>query len=171
MWLDYNFARFTPKHMVWHACRFFWSWLHQNNLMLVVIFIGVALIVPTQISPLEYLRQQAGRLLVVGITASYWIYRQLFDRDRAVSTHMGQDAGLSSAHGHRDTGCAEATLEPFRSQRTFPVIPTKPGKISAHPFYATNVHVHLRSRRGQALQQHRRTNAVWNPGQGTTAGL
>ena len=65
--------------MVWHACRFFWSWLHQNNLMLVGIFIGVSLIVPTQISPPEYLRQQAGQLLVVGITASYWIYRQLFE--------------------------------------------------------------------------------------------
>ena len=72
---------------------------------------------------------------------------------------MGQDAGLSSAHGHRDTGCSEATLQPFRSQRALPGIPTKPGKISAHPSYATNVHVQLRSRRGQALQQHRRTNA------------
>ena len=66
-------------HMVWQACRFFWSWLHQNHLMLVGIFIGVALIVPTQISPSEYFRQQAERLLVVGITASYWIYRQLFE--------------------------------------------------------------------------------------------
>ena len=72
-------ARFTPNPMVWQACRFFWSWLHQNNLMLVGIFSGVALIVPTQISPLEYLRQQAGRLLVVGLTASYWIYKQLFE--------------------------------------------------------------------------------------------
>ena len=58
-------ARFTPNHMVWQACRFCWSWLHQNNLMLVGIFIGVALIVPTQISPSEYLRHQAGRLLVL----------------------------------------------------------------------------------------------------------
>ena len=47
--------------------------------MLVSIFIGVALIVPTQSSPSEYFRQQAGQLLVVGITASYWIYRQLFE--------------------------------------------------------------------------------------------
>ena len=58
---------------------FFWNWLHQNNLLLVGIFIGVALIVPTQSSPSEYFRQQAGRLLVVGITAYYWIYRQLFE--------------------------------------------------------------------------------------------
>ena len=56
-------AWLTPNHMVWQACRFFWSWLHQNNLMLVGFFIGVALIVPTQISPSEYFRQQAGRLL------------------------------------------------------------------------------------------------------------
>ena len=70
-------ARFTLNHMVWHMCRFFWSWLHQNNLMLVGIFIGVALIVPTHISPLEYVGQQAGQLIVLGITASYWIHRQL----------------------------------------------------------------------------------------------
>ena len=65
--------------MVWQACHFFWNWLHQNNLLLVGIFIGVALIVPTQSSPSEYFRQQAGRLLVVGITAFYWIYRQLVE--------------------------------------------------------------------------------------------
>ena len=76
---NYYSARFTPSPMVWQACRLFWSWLHQNNLLLVGIFIGVALIVPTQSSPSEYFRQQAGRLLVVGITASYWIYRQLFE--------------------------------------------------------------------------------------------
>ena len=65
--------------MVWQACHFFRNWLHQNNLLLVGIFIGVALIVPTQSSPMEYFRQQAGRLLVVGITAFYWIYRQLVE--------------------------------------------------------------------------------------------
>ena len=70
---DYS-ARFTPNPMVWQACHFFRNWRHQNNLLLVGIFIGVALIVPTQSSPMEYFRQQAGRLPVVGITAFYWIY-------------------------------------------------------------------------------------------------
>ena len=58
---------------------FFRNWLHQNNLLLVGIFIGVALIVPTQFSPVDYFRQQAGRLLAVGITTVYWIYRQLLE--------------------------------------------------------------------------------------------
>ena len=45
--------------------------------MLVGIFIGVALIVPTQTSPMDYCRQQAGRLFIVGLMTMYWISRQL----------------------------------------------------------------------------------------------
>jgi hypothetical protein len=54
--------RFYLNSMVWHICRFFWDWIHQNNLMLVGIFIGVALLVSTQIIPMEYVRHHAGRL-------------------------------------------------------------------------------------------------------------
>ena len=37
---NYYSAWFTPNPMVWQACRFYWSWLRQNNLLLVGIFIG-----------------------------------------------------------------------------------------------------------------------------------
>jgi hypothetical protein len=70
-------ARFHLNSMVWHICRFFGDWLHQNNLMLVGIFTGVALLVPTQISPMEYVSHHVGRLMLLALTASYWIHRQL----------------------------------------------------------------------------------------------
>ena len=72
-------------------------------------------------------------------------------RARAISSHMGQDAGLSSATGHRDRGCAEATLQQVWSQRAFSGISTRSGPSSTHATYPTNVHVHLRGRRGEAL--------------------
>ena len=62
---DYS-AKFTPNPMVWQACNFFWNWLQPNNIMLVGIFRGVALIVPTQTSPMDYFRQQAGRHHQIG---------------------------------------------------------------------------------------------------------
>ena len=73
---DYS-VKFTPNPMVWQVCNFFWNWMQPNNIMLVGIFIGVALIVPTQTSPMDYCRQQAGRLFIVGIMTMYWISRQL----------------------------------------------------------------------------------------------
>ena len=45
--------------------------------MLVGILIGVALLVPTQISPMEYLSHYVGQLVALDIMASYRIHRQL----------------------------------------------------------------------------------------------
>jgi hypothetical protein len=60
--------------MVWHICHFLADWLQPNNIILVGIFIGVALLVLTQISPMEYLSHHVGRLMALAIMASSGIY-------------------------------------------------------------------------------------------------
>jgi regulator of replication initiation timing len=60
-------------HMIW-----FWDeWLQMDNIKLIGILIGVAIIVPTAISPLDFARQIVGRTLVSGRLACIWIHRQI----------------------------------------------------------------------------------------------
>ena len=63
--------------MIGHMAWFWYEWLHIDNIKLIGIFIGVAIIVPTAISPLDFTRQSVWRTLVSGRLACSWIHRQI----------------------------------------------------------------------------------------------
>ena len=56
--------------------RFCGEWIHLENLKLIGIFMGVAIITSTAISPIDFTRQGLWRTLVLGTFACIWIHGQ-----------------------------------------------------------------------------------------------
>ena len=56
----------STNPMIGHMAWFWYEWLHIDNIKLIGIFIGVAIIVSTAISPLDFTRQSVWRTLVAG---------------------------------------------------------------------------------------------------------
>ena len=50
------------------------EWLAFENIQLVVIMIGVALCVPTEVSPIAFAQQTLCRTLILGALACLWIH-------------------------------------------------------------------------------------------------
>jgi hypothetical protein len=65
------------SRMVYLIIRFFGEWMHLEYLKLIGILMGVAIIVPTTISPIDFTRQSLWRTLVLGTLACIWIYGQI----------------------------------------------------------------------------------------------
>jgi hypothetical protein len=65
------------SQMVHLIIRFFGEWMHLGNLKLIGILMGVAIMVPTAIRPIECIRQSLWRTLVLGTFACIWIHGQI----------------------------------------------------------------------------------------------
>ena len=68
------------SRMVYLIIRFFGEWMQLENLKLIGILMGVATIVPTAISPIEYTRQSLWRILVMGTFVCKWIQGQIITK-------------------------------------------------------------------------------------------
>ena len=65
------------SRMVYLIIRFFGEWMQLENLKLIGILMGVATIVPTAISSIEFTRQSMWRTLVLGTFVCKWIQGQI----------------------------------------------------------------------------------------------
>jgi hypothetical protein len=57
------------SRMVYLIIRFCNEWIHLESLKLIGILMGVAIIVPTAIIPIDFTRQSLWRTLVLGTSA------------------------------------------------------------------------------------------------------
>ena len=65
------------QSLLHYTGQFTREWLAFENIQLVVIMIGVALCVPTEVSPITFAEQTLCRTLILGALACLWIHAQL----------------------------------------------------------------------------------------------
>jgi len=74
----------------YYTGRFFREWMALETLQIMVLMIGVALCVPTEVSPLGFVRQTAYRTLILGAIACLWIQAQLRSSMGWLKTHHAE---------------------------------------------------------------------------------
>jgi len=70
--------------------RFFREWMALATLQVLVLMIGVALCVPSEVSPIGFVRQTAYRTLILGAIACVWIQAHLRSSMVWLKTHQAE---------------------------------------------------------------------------------
>jgi hypothetical protein len=83
-------ASYVGHRLQYYTERFFREWMVLETLQLVVLMIGVALCVPTDGSPLGFVRQTVYMTLILGALACLWIHAQLRSSMVWLKTHHAE---------------------------------------------------------------------------------
>jgi hypothetical protein len=83
-------AAHVGHRLQYYTGRFFREWMALETLQLVALMIGVALCVPTEVSPLGFVKQTMYRTLILGTLACLWIQTQLRSSMVWLKTHHAE---------------------------------------------------------------------------------
>jgi hypothetical protein len=70
-------AKMGSLSLLHYTGQFIREWMVPENIQLVIIMIGVAMCVPTAVSPILFAKQTVYRTLILGALACLWIHSQL----------------------------------------------------------------------------------------------